>query len=356
MPSNTFDQHYMHHALSLARRGLGRTWPNPSVGCVIVKDGRVVAAARTGDGGRPHAEAIALEAAGAEARGATAYVTLEPCAHHGKTPPCAEALVAAGIKRVVIGCGDPDERVCGRGIQVLRDAKIEVVNGVLEQEALALNSGFFKRITEKRPRVTLKMAVSADERIAAMGQRTQISGAMASRYMHMMRARHDAILVGVNTAITDDPMLTARINGHEHQIMRCVMDRDLRLADTAKLVTSADDQALVVFHESGDGDALKTAGAGLVHLDSVAPESVLKSLAGRGVTRLMVEGGAQIAAAFLGEGLVDEFHVIRSSTEIGADGVDALAGINLNDALTAFILKEKRMLGEDVLEIYTAKD
>jgi len=223
---------------------------------VIVKDGRVVAAARTGDGGRPHAEAIALEAAGAEARGATAYVTLEPCAHHGKTPPCAEALVAAGIKRVVIGCGDPDERVCGRGIQALRDAKVEIVNGVLEQEALALNSGFFKRITEKRPRVTLKMAVSADEKIAAMGQRTQISGAMASRYMHMMRARHDAILVGVNTAITDDPMLTARIDGHEHQIMRCVMDRGLRLADTAKLVTSADDQVLVVFHEGGDGDAL----------------------------------------------------------------------------------------------------
>ena len=355
MPSQTLDQQYMHHALSLAGRGLGRTWPNPSVGCVIVKDAHVIAAARTGDGGRPHAEAAALEIAGAQARGATAYVSLEPCAHHGKTGPCAAALVAAGVARVVIACGDPDPRVSGEGVRILSDASIEVIEGVCEQEALALNAGFFKRITQNRPLVTLKMAVSGDDKIARAGQRTQISGEAASRYMHLMRARHDAILVGVNTALTDDPMLSARIDGHEHKIMRCVMDRGLRLPVNARLVQSAGEHSLVIFHASGDGAALEAAGARLVRLDDVTPAVVLASLAEQGITRLMVEGGAQVASSFLNAGLVDEFHLIRSHADIGADGVDAIAETDLNDALQPFDLKEKSMLGEDVLEIYAVK-
>lgn len=355
MPHFTTDENYMRHALSLARRGLGRTWPNPSVGCVLVKDGYVIAAARTGDGGRPHAEAAALEQAGAQAKGATAYVTLEPCSHHGQTPPCAQALINAGVARVVIACEDPDERVSGEGVRILSGAPLEIVQGVCEGEALALNSGFFKRITQKRPCVTLKMAVSADEKIARTGERTQISGDAASQYMHLLRSQNDAILVGVETALTDNPMLTARLPGHNHKIVRCVMDRHLRLDKGSRLVQSAGGNPVVIFHEDGDKTKFEGAAVECVKLERVTPETVCRSLAERGITRLMVEGGATIASAFLKAELVDAFHLIRSGIEIGENGVDMLLDMNLENTLKVFNLNKKDTFNEDSLEVYIRK-
>ena len=356
------DEHYMRHALSMARRGLGRVWPNPAVGCVLVKDGHVIAAARTADGGRPHAEAVVLAAAGAEAKGATAYVSLEPCSHEGQTGPCAQKLIDAGIRRVVVACVDPDPRVSGQGIAMLEAAGLQVDKGVLDYKAKQLNAGFFKRITKWQPAVTLKMAVSADGMIAAAkGARTQISGEMAARYMHHLRSNHDAILVGIGTALADDPLLTARLPGLEHKITRCVMDTHLRLPIMSKLVQSAPDHPLYILHNanmSGRSDevkALEEKNVKLVGLDNLTPEAVLTKLAKDGITRLMVEGGAQIATSFLEAGVVDEFHLIKSPQEIGKKGLSALHGQTLEEALQSFSLIETRPLGDDVLEIYKAK-
>ena len=223
------DTHHMRHALTLAERALGRTAPNPAVGCVIVsRDGHVVGRGRTQDGGRPHAEAVALTQAGDAATGATAYVTLEPCAHHGQTPPCAEALANAGIARVVASVEDPDPRVKGKGFAMLRAAGVEVVTGLLEKETTELNAGFFLRITENRPLVTLKIAQSEDGKTARAGDDKWITGEEARRFSHLLRAKHDAILIGVGTALADDPELTCRLPGLEkYSPLRVVLERIL---------------------------------------------------------------------------------------------------------------------------------
>ncbi|HYF06649.1 MAG TPA: bifunctional diaminohydroxyphosphoribosylaminopyrimidine deaminase/5-amino-6-(5-phosphoribosylamino)uracil reductase RibD, partial [Acetobacteraceae bacterium] len=231
----------MRAALALARRGLGNAWPNPAVGCVILRGGQVVGRGWTQPGGRPHAETEALARAGEAARGATAYVTLEPCSHWGRTPPCCDALIRAGVARVCVAMGDPDPRVDGRGLARLREAGIEVVTGVLEAEARALNAGFARRITRGLPVVTLKLASTLDGRIAtAAGESRWITGAAARREVHALRARHDAILVGSGTVLADDPDLTCRIPGMERvPMLRAVADARLRTPVTARLVTTA---------------------------------------------------------------------------------------------------------------------
>ncbi len=322
------DIHYMRHALSLAGRGVGRTAPNPAVGCVIVSaGGHIVGRGVTADGGRPHAEAAALSQAGDLAKKSTVYVTLEPCSHQGQTPPCARGLIDAGAARVVVACGDPDPRVSGRGVAMLRTAGIDVVEGVLEEEALALNAGFFLRITKERPFVTLKLATSNDHKIAdAPGQRTQISGEMAGRFMHLTRSRHDAILVGANTARVDRPKLTTRIEGYSHEVRRFVLG-------------ASDVQGL----------------SGITDVDTNDIEAVLNNLAERGITRLLVEGGAKTHTSFLRAGFCDQFLWVKSPHEIGAGGVDALAGHDIGQMGVEFglELKETRALGEDLLAIYT---
>jgi diaminohydroxyphosphoribosylaminopyrimidine deaminase/5-amino-6-(5-phosphoribosylamino)uracil reductase len=317
----------MHHALTLAGRALGRVAPNPAVGCVIVSaDGRVVGRGVTQDGGRPHAEAVALAQAGAAARGATAYVTLEPCAHLGKTPPCADALVTAGVARVVAAVEDPDPRVKGRGFAKLREARIEVLAGVMETEAAALNVGFFLRIRENRPLVTLKLAQSADHKtIPPQGAERWITGQEAQRFAHLLRARHDAILVGVNTVIEDDPELTVRLPGLEkYSPLRVVLDRKGRMPRTAKL---AGPDTLVL------ADDIPT---------------VLTTLAGRGVTRLLVEGGATVALAFAN--VADRLELFTAPHSLRDKAGGDVSALPLN-----FVRVNMRQIGPDTLESYVRR-
>jgi diaminohydroxyphosphoribosylaminopyrimidine deaminase / 5-amino-6-(5-phosphoribosylamino)uracil reductase len=351
---------HMRHALSLAERALGTTAPNPAVGCVIVKDERVVGRGWTQAGGRPHAETSALAEAGKAARGATAYVTLEPCAHQGQTPPCANALIQAGIARVVVAVEDPDPRVSGKGIAMLWDADIEVASGVLEREAALINQGFFLRAKEGRPLVTLKIAASLDGKTATVsGQSKWITGPEARRHGHLLRARHDAILVGVETALADDPELTCRIAGLEDRSpLRVVLDTRLRLSETSKLVRTAKQTSTLVFTavdgRLGDAEVVRVARDARGRPDVGA---VLKELARRGITRLLVEGGASVHAAFLDRGLADRLEVFRAPLVLGASGksaVDALAAFDLDEA-SRFVSLGRRGLGADLLESFAAK-
>lgn len=327
MSSDT-DIRYMRMALNLARRGLGFVAPNPAVGCVIVKDDTILATGVTAPGGRPHAEVVALEKAGAQAKGATVYVSLEPCAHQGQTGPCAQALIDAGVSRVVAGCGDPDPRVSGQGLAMLREAGVEVVEDVLAEEACALNAGFILRITESRPFVTLKCAVSQDGKIAgSQGERTQISGEQAHRFMHLQRSLHDAILVGSETYLVDKPRLTTRVHGVAHDPLRIVLDRTGRIGET---------DGVEVVSESDI-------------------EGVLNYFAEKGVTRLLVEGGAKVHESFLKSGFVDEFQLCCSPKVLGKKGVDGVTKEQITEEF-GLKLQKTRVLGEDMLEIYRRKD
>ena len=329
----TNDARWMDYALRLGRRALGTTLENPNVGCVIVSDDRVVGVGWTRPGGRPHAETEALHMAGQEARGATAYVTLEPCAHHGRTPPCAEALASAGIARVVTAVEDPDPRVSGGGHAILRAAGLQVVTGLREEAARRDMAGFLTRITKKRPYVILKLAVSADNKIAAgMGQRTAISGPEAKARVHLLRAQCDAILVGMGTVLADDPELTCRLPGLEERSPKpFVLSRTRDLPSNSNLGRSG-------------AEVLRG-----------SPADVAAELGRRGINRLMVEGGAQVARSFLEAGLVDEFHVIRAAATLGPAGVDALAGLAMDQALLPFGVREQEKLGSDVLTVYEAR-
>ena len=358
------DIRHMRHALRLAERSLGTVAPNPAVGCVIVAaDGRIVGRGRTQKGGRPHAETEALEAAGPLARGATAYATLEPCSHHGETPPCAEALIRAGVARVVAAVEDPDPRVSGRGFAMLREAGVSVETGVLKKDASDLNRGFFLRVTAERPLVTLKIAQSLDGRTAsASGESRWITGAAARSFGHLLRARHDAILVGVDTALADDPELTCRIPGLEkHSPLRVVLDSRLRLRETSRLVQTARQTPTLVFSVVAPNGPLAAHGAEIVQVQKDArgrPDIglVLKELAKRGITRLLVEGGASVHASFLDRGFADRLEIFTASAVLGGGGhpaVEALAALGLDEA-PRFNRTGLRRLGGDVLESLAA--
>lgn len=352
----------MRHALRLAQRALGRAAPNPAVGCVILsQDGRISGRGWTGNGGRPHAETVALSEAGGKARGGTAYVTLEPCAHHGCTPPCADALVQAGLARVVAASGDPDARVNGAGFELLRAGGIQVVSGVLHEEAAELNAGFFLRIRERRPLVTLKVAESADGRTAsANGESRWITGDDARRFGHLLRAKHDAILIGVETAIVDDPSLTCRLPGLEDRSpIRVILDTRLRLPLSSKLVRTAHDRPTWIFTVVEGGDAFREAGVDVFTVGRDArgrPDiaAMLRVLADRGITRLLVEGGAAVHASFVDRGLADRLEVFRAPSLLGAAGraaIDALAALGIDEA-PRFSRVGIRQLGSDLLESY----
>lgn len=298
---------YMNRALELSRQGLGRCAPNPSVGCVIVRDGTIIAEARTADGGRPHAERIALEAAGDAARGSDVYVTLEPCSHKGMTPSCASFLIQMGVKRVFFAAYDPDPRVNGQGAQMLRDAGVEVYEGLLQEQAEEVLAGFFLKIKGLRPWVSLKMAVSADDKIAGpFGQRVQISCGASMDHMHRaLRATHDGIAIGAGTAIKDDPLLTTRVMGLPHAPFRFVFGGDMsNLSD------------LKIFQDQGGGR--------IIHMKSAPVDILLQKMAmEHGMTRILVEGGACLMQAFLDSGLWDALYLYRSPMIIGEGGIDA---------------------------------
>jgi diaminohydroxyphosphoribosylaminopyrimidine deaminase/5-amino-6-(5-phosphoribosylamino)uracil reductase len=362
----------MRAALALARRGLGRVWPNPAVGCVLVQpgpsgteqDGTVVGRGWTQPGGRPHAETEAIARAGGLASGATAYVSLEPCAHHGKTGPCADALLAAGIRRAVVAIEDPDPRVSGAGLKRLVENGIAVTTGVCAAEAAELNAGFLARLRLGRPLTTLKLATTLDGRIATRtGESRWITGTAARRRGHALRAEHDAILVGIGTALADDPVLTCRLPGMaDRSPVRIVLDGWLRLPVAAQLVATAHDvPTWVVTRRAGAPpcNALRERGVEVIEAPIAADgeldlASVLQILGERGLTRLLCEGGSRLSAALLHAGLVDRIAWFRAASIIGGDGLPAALelGVERLEQAPAFRRIALASLDGDVLETY----
>lgn len=353
----------MAHALSLGRRGMGQTWPNPAVGCVIVQGSRVVGRGWTQPGGRPHAETEALAQAGEAARGATAYVTLEPCAHHGATPPCAEALIAAGVARVVAPFSDSDPRVSGRGFEMLRAAGIAVTTGVGAEVAERDHAGFLHRLQTGRPQVTLKLATSFDGRIAtATGESQWITGPAARAWVHAARGRSDAVMVGAGTARADDPALTVRGLGARRQPVRVVISRLLDLPLMGQLARTAREVPVWVCHGPDAPAETRAAWEGLgakllpcrLAGRQLDPVSVIEALGAEGLTRVFCEGGGALAATLLGAGLVDELVGFTAGLTLGAEGRPGLGALGV-DALSEaprFELVETRPVGPDVLHIW----
>ncbi|MGI9373671.1 MAG: bifunctional diaminohydroxyphosphoribosylaminopyrimidine deaminase/5-amino-6-(5-phosphoribosylamino)uracil reductase RibD [Hyphomicrobiales bacterium] len=342
------DEYFMNLALQEGLRNRGATAENPSVGCILVKDDHVLARTVTAEGGRPHAEPQALQVAGERARGATAYVTLEPCAHYGQTPPCAQQLVVAGIARVVTALEDPDPRTAGKGHEVLRVSGVNVRTGVLASQARENLAGFLSRIERGRPYVVLKMAQSSDGKISsAPGARTQITGEIARDYVHQMRAQSDAIMIGAETARVDDPALTCRLPGLEHRSpARIVVTSDPEsLANLSMMKTRSDIEVwLLTTHQGEDYLTVDAIPDGRVDLSQG-----LQLFAKRGINLLMVEGGALLAKSLLDNGLIDELHVIAAPCELGENGVSSpISAIDEGN----FSLKHSEPLGEDRLSVY----
>jgi diaminohydroxyphosphoribosylaminopyrimidine deaminase/5-amino-6-(5-phosphoribosylamino)uracil reductase len=358
------DARWMRLALGLGARGLGRVWPNPAVGCVIVSGSRVVGRGWTQAGGRPHAEVVALAEAGAAARGATAYVTLEPCNHHGNTGPCSEALLAAGVARVVIACADP-HGLAGGGAARLREAGVEVVEGVCRAEAEAAHRRFFSVVRRGRAMVTLKLAVSSDGRIAtATGESQWITGPEARRWVHGARSRHDAVLVGAGTARADDPSLTVRGLGVAHQPVRVVLSRRLDLPEGSALMRTAGEVPVWLCHgpEAPEGARAAWDAAGARRIEVAAGPGgqldlgeVLAALGEEGLTRVFCEGGGTLAAGLLSADLVDDLAVISAGMVIGAEGTPAVGamGIAALSEAPRFALRACRALGGDVLALWS---
>jgi diaminohydroxyphosphoribosylaminopyrimidine deaminase/5-amino-6-(5-phosphoribosylamino)uracil reductase len=361
------DLRFMQLALGLGRRGLGRTWPNPAVGAVVVgrqTDGPVIVGRGwTQPGGRPHAETQALARAGGAARGATLYVTLEPCSHYGQTPPCADAIVAAGIARVVSALKDPNPQVAGEGHRRLAAAGIAVTVGIGADAARRAHAGHIRRMRERRPQVNLKLAASADGKAGLAGRRpAPITGEPARARVHLMRAMSDAVLTGIGTALSDDPLLTCRLPGMaDRSPVRVVLDGRLRLRLDSRLVASAQQTPLWIITGPAAAEdreqALRTAGAEVLRVPAPGGRLdlaiVLERLAARGITRLMVEAGPILAAALLEADLVDEAALLRSPKVIGPDGIAALEGLPLT-ALTGssrFELIRTELLGEDTIDL-----
>ncbi len=358
------DARHMRHALGLGARGLGQTWPNPAVGCVIVNGGRIVGRGWTHPGGRPHAEVRALSQAGAAARGATAYVTLEPCAHHGHTPPCAEALIAAGVARVVTALTDPDPRVAGRGHAMLRAAGIVVTEGVEAAAAARAHRGFLARVTAGRPMVTLKLATSLDGRIAtAAGESRWITGEAARQAVQALRAAHDAVMVGGGTARADDPHLTVRGMGPLRPPVRVVAARALDLPRGGRL--QAADAPLWLAHDPAATPPeaaahWQAAGARLLPVAApggrIDPTALVQRLGAEGLTRVFCEGGGAFAAALLGAGVVDELVLFTAGLALGAGGRPGLGPLAFGPLAAAprFLLLATEVIGGDVMQRWEA--
>jgi diaminohydroxyphosphoribosylaminopyrimidine deaminase/5-amino-6-(5-phosphoribosylamino)uracil reductase len=364
---------FMRAAIALARRALGTTWPNPPVGCVIVRDGAIIAQGMTAPGGRPHAETIALSMAGAAARGATVYVTLEPCSHYGVTPPCADALAEAGVQSVVVAAGDPDPRVNGAGTLRLRDAGIEVIEGVLATAASEVLAGFFARIRLGRPLVTLKLAATIDGRIAtSSGESQWITDTPARRAAHAMRGRHDAVMVGVGTILADDPDLTCRIPGYTVRPgVRVIADSHLRTPLMAHVVATAGlgggNQAPTwILHRDGADpsriEALTGAGVHCIEVArddmGISPAAALAALAQGGITSVLAEGGARLAAALVRADLVDRVAWFAAPGILGGDAWPAVQAMGITElaGVARFTRVAQRPVGPDLLTEFVRPD
>ena len=358
----------MRAALALARRGLGAVWPNPAVGCVILNDGRVVGRGWTQPGGRPHGETEALRRAGEAARGAIAHVSLVPCCHWGQTPPCVDALIAAGVRRVVVALEDPDPRVAGEGLRRLRAAGLDVEVGLCTEEAAEVNAGFLSRLRLGRPLVTFKLATSLDGRIAvATGESQWITGPPARDRAHALRASHDAIMVGTGTVVADDPQLTCRLPGLGHRSpVRVVIDRHLRISPASRIIADAPRvPTWVLTLRSADPGRRAMFLANRVTLIDVDDDgegqidlaAALGALGERGITRLLVEGGARLAAAFFRARLIDRLVWVHAPLVIGGDGIPAIAGFDLAALADgrAFERLSTETIGDDVLTTFRVR-
>jgi diaminohydroxyphosphoribosylaminopyrimidine deaminase/5-amino-6-(5-phosphoribosylamino)uracil reductase len=353
----------MRHALRLGALGLGECWPNPSVGCVIVAQGRVVGAARTGERGRPHAETQALAQAGQDALGATVYVTLEPCAHHGTTPPCADALIKAGVARVVMACLDPDPRTAGQGLARLRKAGLAVETEVCAADAAAQHRGFFRRVNHGLPEAVMKIASSLDGHcIDHAGKSQWITGEAARAHGHGLRAKVDAVVTGIGTVLADDPMFTCRLPGLESRSpIRVVLDTQLRIPLSSQLVSSARSYPTwVITTARGVEEAashvteLREHGVKLLvadHEGRVPPRIALSLLAAEGITRVLVEAGPQLSAAFLDAHVVSTLYWYRGSMLLGGNAISALAARTVSESPRQ-TLTARLALGPDHLDVY----
>jgi len=359
-----YDRRVMAAALRLGRRNIGRANPNPAVGCIIVKDGVVLGRGWTAVGGRPHAERIALAEAGIAAKGATAYVTLEPCAHERKDGPCSVALAEAGVARVVTALDDPDPRTAGKGHAILEKAGVAVTKGVLAEEAARAHSGHIARVTKGRPHVTLKLAVSADGMIGTRGgERMIVTGKPAFDAVQMMRTEFDALMIGIGTALIDDPRLTVRLPGVNGRTpARVILDAFARLPATAQIFQSIGEAPLILFvgpeAPAENTAALAAAGATVVPVPSAAGGvdlgAALAHLAAVGHARVLAEGGAQVAASLLGGDLLDEVVILRAPVVVGPDGVRALAGSALSaiERSPRYRQYDMQVVGDDVMRRY----
>mgnify|MGYP001817653187 CR=1 FL=1 len=355
----------MRLALSLGRRGLGQVAPWPSVGCVIVNDGRVVGRGTSDLQSRSHAEVVALQQAGVSSKGATVYVTLEPCSHTRTTPPCADALVEAQVSRVVVGTQDPNPMVSGRGLARLRDADIEVTIGMLEAEAKDLHAGFLLTQTQCRPFVTLKLASTLDGRIAtASGDSKWITGRDARRLVHTMRMNYDAVLIGGGTARADDPELTIRDLGAKHQPVRIVASRRLNLPWPCRLAETISLGPVWLMHGQGEADPRQSsrwteAGADLfpteVKSGQIDVTHLLKTLSEKGLTRVLCEGGGSLAASLIQADLVDQLIVMSAGVVVGAEGQPSVGALGISTLSEAhrFELSDFRVVGGDIMQTWS---
>jgi diaminohydroxyphosphoribosylaminopyrimidine deaminase/5-amino-6-(5-phosphoribosylamino)uracil reductase len=359
------DLRFMRLALDLGRRGLGQTWPNPAVGAVIVKGGVILGRGWTQKGGRPHAETEALGRAKRSARGATLYVTLEPCSHEGQTPPCADAVIRAGIARVVSAIEDPNPQVTGQGHARLRDKGIQVDVGLCADEAKRAHAGHIARVTQARPHVMLKMAVSADGKAGFAGRKpAPITGEEVRERVFQMRARADAILVGIGTILADNPQLTSRLPGMlDRSPIRVVLDAQLRTPLSFGVISTVRERPTWVFcSEKASPVAEEILHDKGVRVFRVPEQSgkldlatVLKLLSGEGITRLMVEGGPRVAVSFVAADLIDEAVLLHGPMTIGQEGIEPLEGMKL-DALTGGMkLFEEEQVGPDRMQHYERK-
>lgn len=354
------DERFMRLALALGRRNLGHTWPNPAVGAVIVKDGIILARGWTQDGGRPHAEIEALRRAKKEAQGATLYVSLEPCAHQGKTPPCSEAIIRAGIARVVSAMEDPNPDVAGKGYERLRAKGIVVDVDLGLEDARRIHAGHIKRMTEGRPFVTLKLAVSADSKVGLAGRRpASITGEAARERVFQIRAASDAILVGIGTVLSDDPQLTCRLPGmFDRSPVRVVLDAQLRVPLATSVVAAVRETPTWIFTSRRASamaeEILQQKGCKVFRVDESAGrldlDQILKTLSEQGVTRLLVEGGPTVAASFVAADLVDEAILLRSEKTIGETGIGALEGMPLEALTGRLVARGRERVGADTVE------
>ena len=357
------DERYMALAISLGRRNLGQTSPNPSVGCVLVKNDVIVGRGYTAPGGRPHAETQALKQAGSVANGSTAYITLEPCSHEGKTPPCAQALVEAGVKRAVIATIDPDKRVNGKGISILEAAGIEVKVGVLAEQASLDHAGFFSSQSDCRPWITLKLATSIDGKIAtSKGDSKWITGSSARHFVHNMRRKHDAIMVGSGTVISDDPSLNVRDLGTCIQPYRIVVSSNLEIPVKSNLTKTIYEQPVWIFHSNEASEERKRKwldlGAQLFECQvdnfGISMKDIMQKISDKGITRLLCEGGGKLAASLMRSELVDEIVTFHGGLAIGADGFSSIGDLGIYSLGEAkrWRLNQTLSFGAEVLNIW----